>query len=220
MKKIFAAALASIGIGAIAQPVPPATTVDTKAIRFSMPTVAAEEVKFVMPTRESFEGAPQFHEDDWRQIEFFPSSRLAEIKTRLAEYKLLEEKHRTKSGWTNIYARNLPRMPVLGSSRLSEVVGLLSATTLPAPILTTASKPLGQVEGGYTLRIANSVFLYGIADSDGVMSLAAAVDGDDGPLTKVFATLNKKYQLILVDWRLQMLLVSTTSAGQVNVWRP
>lgn len=68
--------------------------------------------------------------------------------------------------------------------------------------------------------VANSVFLYGIADSDGVMSLAAAVDGDDGPLTKVFATLNEKYQLILVDWRLQMLLVSTTSAGQVNVWRP
>jgi len=52
------------------------------------------------------------------------------------------------------------------------------------------------------------------------MSLAALVDGDDSPLTKAFLTLNKKYQLMLVDWRSQMLLVSTTPAGQVNVWRP
>ena len=220
MKKIIAAALASIGVGASAQAAPPTATLDTKAVRFSMPTVAAEEIQFVMPTPESFEGAPQFHEDDWRQIEFFPPSRLAEIKARLAEYKSFEAKHRTKFGWTDVYARKLPRAPVLGSSAIAELGSLLSATKLPSPILTTASRPLGQVKDGYTLRVSGSVFLYGIASSDGVMSLAALVDGDDSPLTKAFLTLNKKYQLMLVDWRSQMLLVSTTPAGQVNVWRP
>jgi hypothetical protein len=52
------------------------------------------------------------------------------------------------------------------------------------------------------------------------MSLAALVDGDDRPLTTAFIALNKKFQFVLVDWRSQMVLVSTTPAGQVNVWRP
>jgi hypothetical protein len=220
MRRIIAAALASIGLGAAAQPVPPPATVDPETIRFSMPTVAAEDIKFVMPTRETFEGAPQFHEDDWRQVEFFPSSRLSEIKTRLTEHKSFEAKHRTKYGWTEIYARRLPRVPVLGSSGIADLAGLLSATKLPAPILTTASRPLGQVMDGFTLRLSNSVFLYGLSDGEGVMSLAALVDGDDSSLTKAFLTLNKKYQFMLVDWRAQMLLVSTTSNGQINVWRP
>jgi hypothetical protein len=220
MRRIIAAAFASIGLGATAQPILPSTAVDAKTVRFSMPTVAAEDIKFVVPTRETFEGAPQFHEDDWRQVEFFPSSRLAEIKTHLTEYKSFEAKHRTKYGWTEIYARNLPRMPVLGSSGIADLAGLLSATKLPAPILTTASKPLGQVKDGFTLRLSSSVFLYGLSGGDGIMSLAALVDGDDSSLTKAFLTLNRKYQLVLVDWRAQMLLVSTTSTGQVNIWRP
>jgi hypothetical protein len=185
-----------------------------------MPTVAADEIQFVMPTRETFEGAPQFHEDDWRQVEFFPSSRLAEIKTRLTEYKSFEAKHRTKHGWTDIYARRLPRMQVLGTSGLADIASAVSATKLPAPILTTTSRPLGQVKDGYTLRISESVFLYGLTSADGVMSLAALVDGDDRPLTTAFIALNKKFQFVLVDWRSQMVLVSTTPAGQVNVWRP
>jgi hypothetical protein len=79
---------------------------------------------------------------------------------------------------------------------------------------------LGQVKDGYTLRISESVFLYGLTSADGVMSLAALVDGDDRPLTTAFIALNKKFQFVLVDWRSQMVLVSTTPAGQVNVWRP
>ncbi|WP_457444066.1 hypothetical protein [Roseateles sp. P5_E4] len=220
MRKIVAAALAFIGLGSTAQAVQPTATVDAKTVRFTMPTVAADEIQFVMPTRETFEGAPQFHEDDWRQVEFLPSSRLSEIKTRLTEYKSFEAKHRTKHGWTDIYARRLPRMPVLGSSGLADIASSVSATNLPAPILTTTSRPLGQVKDGYALRISASVFLYGLADADGVTSLAALVDGDDRPLTKAFITLNKKFQLVLVDWRSQMVLVSTTPTGQVNVWRP
>lgn len=220
MRKIVAAALASIGLVSPAQAVQHASTVDANTIRFTMPTVAADEIQFVMPTSETFEGAPQLHEHDWRQVEFLPSSRLAEIKKRLTEYKSFEAQHRTKYGWTEIYAINLPRMQVLGSSGLTDIAGSLSATKLPAPILTTTSRPLGQVKDGYTLRISGSVFLYGLAGADGVMSLAARVDGDDRPLTTAFITLNKKFQLILVDWRSQMVLVPTTPAGQVDVWRP
>jgi hypothetical protein len=220
MRNLLAAALAFIGLGSTAEAGQPTATVDAKSVRFTMPTVAADEIQFVMPTRETFEGAPQFHEDDWRQVEFFPSSRLAEIKTRLTEYKSFEAKHRTKHGWTDIYARRLPRMQVLGTSGLADIASAVSATKLPAPILTTTSRPLGQVKDGYTLRISESVFLYGLTSADGVMSLAALVDGDDRPLTTAFIALNKKFQFVLVDWRSQMVLVSTTPAGQVNVWRP
>jgi hypothetical protein len=102
------------------------------------------------------------------------------------------------------------------------VAGVINASALPAPILTTASRPLGQVKGGYTLRLPAAVLLYGIASESGLQSLGALVEqgGDDQALFGVFATLNKKYQLVLVDWRSQFVLVATASDGKVNVWRP
>ncbi|MCW0371157.1 hypothetical protein [Xanthomonas sacchari] len=94
MKKIITSTLTALGRASSAQ-ADPVQTVDAKSIRFSMPTVAADQIDFVMPTKESFEGAPQFHEDEWRQLEFLPVARLQEIKRRLAEYKSFELGHRT-----------------------------------------------------------------------------------------------------------------------------
>lgn len=58
-----------------------------------MPTVAADSIDYVLPTKESFQGAPQFHEDEWAQLEFFPKARLGEIQKMLKEYKSFEAKN-------------------------------------------------------------------------------------------------------------------------------
>ena len=223
MKKLISAVLAAVGLGSSVQGAPPVVSVDPKSIRFSMPTVAADDLQFVMPSQQSFDGAPQFHEDEWRQVEFYPASHLGNLKSRLAEYKSFEQRHRTPHGWTEIYARRIPAPAILqGTSAKAELASLLQATTLPSPILTTASRPLGQVKDGYTLRVAESVLLYGIASGSGVESLAAIVErgGDDTRLTAAFVKLHQKYELVLVDWRSQMLLTSVESNGQISVWRP
>lgn len=197
--------------------------INPKTIRFSMPTVAADDIEFVIPSPQSFDGAPQFHEDEWRQIEFYPLSHLAALKTRLVEYKSFEERHRTQHGWTEIYARRVAAPGVVrGSGARAALAALLMATAQPSPILITASAPLGQVKGGYTLRLADSVFVYGIAGDSGVESLAAIVDhgGDNTCLTAAFAKLHREHKLALVDWRSQLLLTSVESGGQISVWRP
>ncbi|WP_019915973.1 hypothetical protein [Methyloversatilis discipulorum] len=222
MKKLITSALAALGVASSAQAAQ-VETVDVKSIRFTMPTVAADQIEFVMPTKESFDGSPQFHEDEWRQLEFFPAERLAEIKQKLSEYKVFERAHRTPNGWTEIYARRLGYSNVIsGKGALAQVEQAVGGKRNPAPILTTTSRPLGQVKGGFTLGLNGGVFLYGLTNDGGVGVLAAMVErgGDDTQLTRAFTTLNRAYKLILVDWRSQMLLVSVAPSGELNVWRP
>ena len=69
MKKIFASILAAVGISANAQA--HSEMVDVNSIIYSMPTISGDEIEYVVPTKESFDGAPEFHEDEWAQLEFF-----------------------------------------------------------------------------------------------------------------------------------------------------
>ncbi len=223
MKKLLSALLAGLGIGATAVAAPNLQQIDPKAIRFSMPTVAADELQFVMPTKQSFEGAPQFHEDEWCQVEFYPEERASDIKQMLTEYKAFEQEHRVQHGWAQIYARHVARTTVAnGHAAVDDMAKLLEATRLPAPILTTTSRPLGQVAGGFTLRLPGSVLLYGVAGEQGLSTIAALVEhgGDDMQLTKAFALLSKSHRLVLVDWRSQILLLSVDVSGEIGVWRP
>lgn len=224
MKKLISSLMVALGAGSVnAQPPRKVESIDAKSIRYTMPTVATDELKFVMPTSESFEGAPQFHEDEWAQVEFFPAGRLAEIQKRLVEYKAFERSHRGPHGWTDIYARRISRSSVVdGASAVDGLTSKLRGRRMPSPILTTVSRPLGQVEGGFSIRLAEKVHLYGLADQKGVRVLAGVLEhgADDTALTNAFMTLNRSDRLVLVDWRSQMVLVSTTSAGAVDVWRP
>ncbi|WP_425218976.1 hypothetical protein [Ralstonia solanacearum] len=224
MKKLFSSVLAAFGMQPAVHAEPPTQMVDPKAIMFSMATVAADDIKFVAPTEESFEGAPQFHEDEWCQLEFFPRSRLAEIQRRLVEYKEFEKKHRGQHGWSNIYARRIHREAVVrGVDAADDLATTVGAVPRPSPILTTTSRPLGQAKDGFTLELAGSVLLYGVKTSDGVSALGATGRSrrrrctvDSGP----YITLSGKYGLLLVDWRAQQLLLSVTEQGDISVWRP
>lgn len=223
MKKLFSSVLVALGMQPAVHAEPPTQTVNPKTIMFSMPTVAADDIQFAVPTEESFQGAPQFHEDEWCQLEFFPRSRLAEIQGRLVEYKAFEEKHRVQHGWNNIYARRIPRESVVqGNDAPSAVAASVGAVAGPSPILTTSSRPLGQVKDGFTLELPGSVLLYGLTSSEGISTLGATVarGGDDTQLTQAYMTLFKKYGLLLVDWRGQLLLQSVDEKGDISVWRP
>ncbi len=223
MKKLFSSVLTALGMQPATHAEPPTQMVAPKTIMFSMPTVAADDIQFAIPTEESFQGAPQFHEDEWCQLEFFPRSRLAEIQRRLVEYKAFEKKHRGQHGWSHIYARRIHREAVVrGVDAADDVATSVGAVPRPSPILTTTSRPLGQVKDGFTLELAGSVLLYGVKTSDGVSALGATVarGGDDAQLTRAYITLSGKYGLLLVDWRAQQLLLSVTEKGDISLWRP
>ena len=222
MKNIFTVLLATIGVSSAIHAGQTVKMVDPKTIRFTMPTVAADDIQFVVPTKESFEGAPQFHEDEWGQLEFFPKTRLAEIQKMLKELKSFEKKNRTQYGWNDIYARKTSRSPILPLEvSIKDLSSLVSAQLKAAPILLTASRPLGQVKDGFAIKLGTNAHLYGLSNTKGITVLGAHLEGaDDMLLTNAFNQLNKRYGLILVDWRQQFVLVSMAPNGQIDVWKP
>lgn len=225
MKKLISSLMVALGAAPAAAEAPgKIETINSKSIRFTMPTVATDDLKFVMPTAQTFEGAPQFHEDEWAQVEFFPSARLGEVQRRLVEYKAFEQRHRGPHGWTDIYARRIARSSAIlgGATAVDELASKVHGTRVPSPILTTASRPLGQVEGGFSIRVSDKVHLYGLVDQAGINVLAAILDrgADDAALTNAFLALRKSKDVILVDWRSQMVLLASTPTGSLEVWRP
>ena len=217
MKKFVAGLLTAIGVTANAQQA--VESVDINSILYSMPTISGDQIQYEMPTKETFEGAPQFHEDEWCQLELYPKTRLVEIQNKLSEYKLFETSNRVSSGWKKIYVRNISRSEF--NLNLSTLGKLQGAKIVPAPILTTASSPLGQVKNGFTITIGEGTFLYGIAQNGKVVSLAANIYSDEGNqyLTTSFMALDKTENLILVDWRGQMIIMGSND-GKLGVWKP
>jgi hypothetical protein len=217
MKRFLLSLLAAIGLSSASQAAPKVETVDANSIRYSMPTIAADEIEYVLPTKESFQGAPQFHEDEWAQLEFFSKSRLLEVQQLLKKLKSFEAENRTKYGWNKIFTRHIARTSIFANNASLNDIGKL----LPAPILFTSSNPLGQVKDGFSINLGENAHLYGLKNSKGTIVLAAHLAGaDDMLLTQAFTKLNQQYDLILVDWRQQFVLVSVTSTGEIDAWRP
>ena len=197
--------------------------VDVDSIRYTMPTVAADPLEFVMPTQDTFLGAPQFHEDEWSQLEFFPGNRLEELKKLLAEYKIFESVNRGQYGWNKIYARTLQRNAILaGRDATISLASVFDASVGNSPILLTTSSVLGQTKSGFSIHLAEKVDLYGLSDETGITVLAAMLESgaDDHILTQTFVKLNSKHKLVLIDWRNQMILTFVHANGDIDIWRP
>ena len=114
-------------------------------------------ILYSMPSKKDFSKAAQFHEDEWAQLEFYPKIRLEEIKNILIKYKIFEKKHRTKNGWSDIFLRNISRKEILPNANL--LLSLPNASQIPAPILTTASSPLGEVKNSFSITLGNDLIL-------------------------------------------------------------
>ena len=72
------------------------------------------------------------------------------------------------------------------------------------------------------MEIGRNVRLYGYTDDSGIPVIAADLGSnpDDQRLVEAFAKLNASDGLVFVDWRQQVLLVSTAADGTIEVWRP
>lgn len=199
---------------------PKVMQVDPATIRASMPTVAVDELKFEIPTNESFAGAPQFHEDEWRQVEFFPADRTEQVKRLLIQYKVFEAENREPYGWRRAFPRQIPPQPILSGSA-SDVAQIVNGTLFGAPILHVTAGPLGQVTQGFSIVLGENVFLYGLEEQGSVTALGAILQGgEDFLLTQAFIKLSQEHGLLLVDWRSQRMLQDVQANGSISVWCP
>jgi hypothetical protein len=137
MRKLVTAALGLLGLGASA-PATDAqvTSIDPRKVLFSMSTIAGGEVPYDQGTLKIEPSDFVMHEDEWRQIEFFPKSRLNEIKGKLAELAGFEKVHRVADGYRQIYQRDLPMAAVIpGPDALGSLQSYIGKAPGPGAIL-------------------------------------------------------------------------------------
>ncbi len=221
MKRVFTALRSLFGVAHAAEP--RIETIDPAAILFSIPTLSN-----ALPPLETVGGNHGtddlfFHEDDWRQLEFFPAGRIIEAQAMLKALKVFSTEHREANGWKRIYVRELEAVPVVtGQDAMRALADLLDSTLGPAPILHSSNAISGRVGAGFTLHVGGNIQLYGHTDASGIPVLGASVgpDPDDTRLTDTFVLLNQAYGLVLVDWQQQFMLLSQESDGNLRVWQP
>jgi hypothetical protein len=200
-----------------------AESVDPKSIGFTIPTLAKDD-PIVEPIGEVISTDLAFHEDGWRQIEFFSEGRREEVRKALSELKLFEKAYRVGNGyWTGIYQRELSPAPILEKEQTPETLALLLAAIVGrAPILFYGQGVVvGRITNGFTILLGRGASLYGVRDATGISILAADLqNADDQVLWSAFMELNKAYGLLMVDWRAQRVCESVAKDGQIVFWRP
>ena len=222
--RALAGLLALIALGSRALADAPVQHMNPKDLLFSMSTISNDAAPL-----EPFSGKAGrqdliFHEDEWRQIEFFPKERLGEIERKLTELKSFEAAHRKKLGWDKVYVRRLADAPVLsGRGALKSLEKTLGSKAAAAPIVYTGTHTIiGSVAGGFSLPLGGRVSLYGVTDGTGMPVLGADLNApaDNQVLVRAFSKLNARDHLILVDWRAERALISVSADGQVSVFAP
>ena len=223
MKRLLASILASVGIAGVAQPQSKIQTVDPKTILFTTPTLSNDIAQLEPVDKQPNHDDFVFHEDEWSQVEFFPKAQLPEVQRLLKEYKPFEQAHRLQHGWREVYVRKIQRVPVIsGSHPVRQLERLLGVKAGAAPMLFSASTVSGRVKNGFSVPLGGNVTLYGFTEGQTIPVLGAIVgkSPDDSKLTQAFAKLSTSNGLLLVDWRAQLVLMSVSPSGQIEVWRP
>jgi hypothetical protein len=202
----------------------PVQMVDPAAINFSMSTISDDLPPLVPIQGEVAPTDMVMHEDEWRQVEFFPAARLSEIQASLEELARFEAANRNGSVFRRIYVRKLPAGAVLAGDRAVDALARqLGVAVGPGPVLFQGRDAVtGRVENGFSLQLGGDVELYGHSNETGLMVLGGNVgdNGDHRVLTDAFAQLNRSHSLIGVDWRHHLLLIGVASDGSITVWRP
>lgn len=198
---------------------PKAEAVDPRKLLFSLATISTDDYSLEPMDAPPGDAALVFHEDDWRQIEFFSRTRQDEIARMLVSLKAFEARNRVASGYRDIFTRTLKAEPVLSGS-VETLEKAFGAVAGPGPVLFHGSGTVaGRVTNGFSLPLAGKVWLYGTRDLT-VLGAAMPPGADNEMLARAFMTLSNSDGLLLVDWRSQMLLLKVADDGNLEVWRP
>jgi len=179
-------------------------SVDPSKILFSLPTVAGDGLPAITPgTSMLGTDAIAIHEDDWRQIEWLPTSIADVIESELKSVMTIHQKERQEYGFTRCHLR--PVLPFLSPDREIRLSDLREALGPNATWLRGfgIGGIAGIAENSFAVRLLSSIELFGITDGDRIQSICFAntsVNNIPEPDVQNLANFAAAHDLLLVDW--------------------
>jgi len=125
--------------------------------------------------------------------------------------------------WRKAYVREVGRQPlVTGEDPVGQLARIVGGHIGPAPVLHSTSSWTCRVKNGFTVRIGRNVDLYGYILDGSVPVVGASLgpDPDDQALVRAFTRMSAALGLVLVEWKLQFILLDTKPDGNVKMWQP
>jgi hypothetical protein len=185
--------------------------IDPGDLLFSLPTLC--DPAPAIDNASTLGNHRPLHEDDWRQIEFVPSTILAYIQKELENLAVFKQQHRRGPGWTNVYIRREHPEPLSHLGLRSKTLPTLSASGLSIGLE-------GKVKGGFALCDCGDWFIYGQSTEAGHILHLALSPGrslPSEPFAQAVSRFARSSCLLLVDWYAGV-PVDTASAKSVLAW--
>jgi hypothetical protein len=178
--------------------------IDPSEILFSLPTVAGDALPPIgRGTSKLGTDAIEIHEDDWRQIEWLPTSIADLIERELKSVMAIHEKERQEIGFAKCHLR--PSLPNLSPDRTIRLSHLREALGPNATWLRGFGIQgiAGIAANSFAVRLLSSIELFGIVDEDKIRSICfanTAANNIPEPDVQNLAKFAAAHDLLLVDW--------------------
>ncbi|RYZ44168.1 MAG: hypothetical protein EOO71_00415 [Myxococcaceae bacterium] len=179
------------------------TMVDPGSILYSLPTINGELPAMAEGSTKQGRQVLDFHEDDWRQVEFVALTLQAPLQAELKSIEQIHTGHRKGAGFDALHIRGGIPSPLEG-------VRLTLADLRAAPGETATWQDglsfqgvAGLVAGGFAVQVSPALWLYGTERDGHVTALGlhqAGTTADLEGVGRMLAALASRYQLGLVDW--------------------
>ncbi|WP_010249394.1 hypothetical protein [Acetivibrio cellulolyticus] len=180
-------------------------TVDPKELLLSLPTISNELPSIQEGSTKLNKSVFEIHEDDWRQVDIMPVSKMDLIVDNLMAIKDIYEKRAIQNGDIIVFKELHIRAGLdtpFDKHRL-ELQAILSDFSVLSDFEGLSFKGVaGLIEGGFAVAIAEGLTLYGLQRSNLIASLSIHYTNRENfeketvKMVEVFA----KHSLCMVDW--------------------
>lgn len=178
--------------------------VDPSTILFSLPTIVNDALPAIAPgTSKQALDVLEIHEDNWRQVEWLPSSAANRIEEELEAVREIYEHHRKGVGFAKCHLRT--SVPTLRPDRDILLSDLEAALGRQATWLTGLAYQgvAGIAADSFAVRVLSSIELFGIAPVGAIASICFANTRANNAASSDVEGLSKfaeAHDLLLVDW--------------------
>jgi hypothetical protein len=197
-------------------------------VRFATPTLCDARPATCEPRDlDATEDLPEFHveEDDWRQIEFLPTSLRDDLQDEIAAIEKFKIERWEGEGWADIYLRrdHLEGLPSIQLSfdELSKLFESWSRHDLSLVRENPDGATIAKVHGSFLYEASEESFFYGQQHDGSVAVLALRFFGQGrGSYSKLIEKLVEMggaFPLLAVDWN-SGIIVDLRSREEIVRW--
>lgn len=173
--------------------------VDPAEVLHTLPTIC--NVEPPIGQQPASEDDLVIHGDDWRQLELVADEHAQDVTREIDAIRTIHEGHAVDAGWSELHVRTTPDPPIPGTFTVADVQETLGSSAIRRGLSYYDSGTL--VDGGFSVRAADGLTVYGYAPDERVAVLALLDDPPDTPPTASIAglvRLAEAYRLCLVRW--------------------